>query len=104
MMTNVWTPRIVARPGGEQLRERPLGLHRDAEPAADEQHERDDDRDRAEQPELLADRGEDEVGRRDGDQRRAAEPEPGALEPAAAERVEALHELVALVLRGPTTG
>ena len=57
------------------------------------------DRDRAEQPELLADRGEDEVGRRVGDLLRVAEPEPGAGEPAGAEREHRLHDLEALAVR-----
>ena len=64
MMTNVCTPRIVARPAANSFENGRVGLDRDAERAADEQHERDDDRDGAEQAELLADGGEDEVGGR----------------------------------------
>ena len=104
MMTNVCTPRIVARPAANSFENGRCGLDRDAERAADEEHEPDDDRDRAEQAELLADGGEDEVGGGDGDDVGPAEPDAGALEAAAAERVEALHELVAVAFAGRSTG
>ena len=88
----------------EELRERPGRVGRDAERAADEQHERGDDADRADEAELLADRGEHEVGRGVGDEVGAAEPEPGAADAAGAERVLRLDDLVAGALTGPSTG
>ena len=71
------------------MRERAHRVDRDPVRAADEQHERGEHAERADEAELLADRGEHEVGRRVRDQVRAAEPEPGAGEAAGAERVPA---------------
>ena len=65
-------------PGGEQLLERRLGPHGDAQAGADQQQEGDEHGGGAEQAELLADGGEDEVGLDDRDAGRVAEPEPGA--------------------------
>ena len=98
-ITNVCTPRMVASPAANSFENgrRAWIAIRNALPTRSMNAMT--IADRAEQTELLTDRGEDEVGRRDGDDVGAAEPEPGALEPATAEPVEALHELVALVLR-----
>ena len=61
--------------------------------AADEQHERGDDADRADEPELLTDRREHVVGRRERDEPRLAEAEAGARDAARTERVPTLHGL-----------
>ena len=73
-------------PGGEQLRERAQASTaiRNALPTSS--MNADDDADGADEPELLADRGEHEVGRRVRDLSRAAEAEPGAGEAARSER------------------
>ena len=54
---------------GEQLREAVLGDHRDAEAAQREHHVDEQEGGDADQPELLAERGEDEVGLEVGDER-----------------------------------
>ena len=64
MMRNVWKPMIVAMPAANSFANGRSRVDRDAVRAADEQHERGDDADRADEPELLTDRGEHEVGRR----------------------------------------
>ena len=61
MMMNACRPMIVGEADREDLLERPLAADRHPEPGADHQHERDQDRGRTEQTDLLADRGEDEV-------------------------------------------
>ena len=64
----------------------------------------DDHADRAEQPELLTDRGEDEVGGGVRDLVGVPEPEPRTREPAGAERVPRLDDLEARVRRVAATG
>ena len=56
-------------PGGEQLREAVVGLQRDPHPARDEEHVDEQQRGRADEAELLRDRGVDEVGVQVRDQR-----------------------------------
>ena len=86
--------------GREQLREAVLRLQRDAHAADDEDHEDEEQRGRADQAELLRDRGEDEVGAEVRDELRAVDrgeralTEPGSPEAAVRDRVEALDELV----------
>ena len=87
-------------PCGEELREAVLRLQRDAHPADDEDHEHEQQRRRADEPELLCDRREDEVGAQVGDELRPVDgrerplTDPGAAEAAVRDRVQALHELV----------
>ena len=98
MMMNACSAEDRGQAGGEDLLERALGADRDAEAGADDQHERDEDGGRAEQAELLADRGEDEVVLHLGDLVRAAEAEPGAVGAAVRQREQRLDDLVALAL------
>ena len=90
------------QPGREQLREAVLGEQRDPEAARDEEHVDEQQRRRADQAELLRERGVDEVGVHERDQRVAvgrrerALAEAGAAELPVRDRVERLHELVAL--------
>ena len=81
---------IVAMPAANSFANGPHGVGRDAERAADEQHERGDDAHRADEAELFADRREDVVGGCVRDEPGLTEPEPGARDAARAEREPAL--------------
>ena len=61
-MMNVCSAKANASPDGEQLREAVVDLERDLHPARDEEHEDEQERRDADQPELLRERGVDEVG------------------------------------------
>ena len=89
MMMNAWMPMSVVRPAASSFSNGASAPDGDAQAGADDQQERDEDRRRAEQAELLADRGEDDVGLDRGDLVGSAETEPGAGEAAAGQRERA---------------
>jgi hypothetical protein len=97
MMTNVCSPSVTVSPNATSAELVAGGLG-DLEAAADEQHEGEQHRRRAEQAELLADHHEHGIGRGEGDVLGPPEPSPVPGQAAGAEREEALDELVAGVL------
>ena len=91
-------------PGGEQLLEGVVGAQGDAQPGADHEQEADEDRRGAEQPELLADGGEDEVGLDHRDALGVAEAEAGAADAAPARANQLCEHLEAVAKRSRATG
>ena len=90
--------------GSEELREAILGLERDLHPARDEEHEHEQQCGGAAETELLRESGVDEVGVEVRDQlvavrgRERPLAEAGPAEAAAGNRIERLHELIALAV------
>ena len=86
------------QPGREQLAERVAHRQRRAEPACHEQHVQHEDRAHAEQPDLLAEGGDDEVGVRQRNEFRVPAAEAGAEDAAGAEPEQRLPQLVPVVV------
>ena len=84
-----------ARPGGQQLAEAVPHRDRGAQAADDHDRVQHQHAGQADQPELLADRGDDEVGRRRGHRAGLTVAQTGAEDPAGGEAEQRLHHLVA---------
>ena len=94
-MMNTCSAIVNDRPGREQLAEVVLTGEADADAAAREHHVEAEDREHADEPELLAEARQDVVALRQRRDVRATLAESGADEPALREPEDALHELVA---------
>ena len=81
MMMNACTPMIVVRPVASSFSNGRSATRGDAQPDADHEHVRGEDRRAAEQAELLADRREDEVGFDRGDRVGSPRPSPAPAMP-----------------------
>ena len=99
--TSVWVASISGEPEREVAAEGIRRAQADAQPPPDEQREERDDADGADQPQLLADDGEDEVGVGLGqvEELLLRLPEPAAEPATRAEREERLDDLEAAALR-----
>ena len=103
-MMNAWMPMTSDEPDREERAEVVGGGGADPQTALDDDEVQAEDREDADEPELLAERGEREVRVDLRDRQPAADlrqpgPEPDAEQPAAGERVERLDDLVARAQR-----
>ena len=95
---NTCSPSVNESADGEQLAEVVLAGDTDPQAATDEHHVQAEDREQADEADLLAEAGDDEVAFGDRRDLRAALAEAGAEQAAVREAEDALHELVAAAL------